>query len=137
MSAHSAAAREAIQPARPGILWAGRILSALPALMLLMSASMKFARPPMVMEQFVGKFGYSESLLLTLGVLELSCAVLYVIPRTAVLGAVLLTGYLGGAIATHVRIGDPGFVSPLALGVFIWAGVWLRDHRLRALLPLR
>ena len=138
MSAHPAASQlEAIPPSRPAILWAGRILSALPVLMLLISASMKFARPPMVVEQFVGKLGYPESLLLTLGVLEISCAMLYVIPRTAVLGAVLLTGYLGGAIATHVRISDPGFVGALGLGIAIWAGLWLRDQRLRALLPLR
>ncbi|MGH9509249.1 MAG: DoxX family protein [Terriglobales bacterium] len=132
-----ASERNAAHPPGRGMLWAGRILSALPVLMLLSSASMKFARPPMVIEQFVGKFGYPESLLFTLGVLELSCAVLYVIPRTAILGAVLLTGYLGGAIATHVRVSDAGFVTPLALGACIWTGVWLRDQRLRTLLPLR
>jgi hypothetical protein len=72
-----------------------------------------------------------------LGAIEICCALLYAIPRTAVLGAVLLTGYLGGAIATHVRVGDPSFVTPLVLGMIAWAGLYLRDPRLRALLPLR
>jgi hypothetical protein len=69
-------------------------------------------------------------------VLELFCAAVYVVPRTAVLGAVLLTGYLGGAVATHVRVGD-AFIVPLLLGVLVWAGLYLRDERVRALLPLR
>jgi hypothetical protein len=74
--------------------------------------------------------------LVPIGLLELLCAVLYLVPQTALLGAVLLTGYLGGAVATHLRIGEP-FVLPLVLGVLIWAGLWLRDPRLRGLLPLR
>ena len=116
-------------------LWAGRILSALPVLMMLMSAGMKFMQPPPVVEMFSGKFGYPASTLLGIGALEALCAVLYAIPRTAVLGAILVTGYLGGAIATHVRVGDP-FVAPLVLGVLVWAGLYLRDERLRRLLPL-
>jgi hypothetical protein len=118
------------------ILWAGRILSALPIVMMLMSAGMKFARPPQVLEMFVDKLGYAATTLTTIGILELLCVALYAIPSTAVLGAVLLTGYLGGAIATHVRVGDP-FLAPLVLGVVAWAGLYLRDERLRALLPLR
>lgn len=117
--------------------WVGRGLTALPILMMLMSASMKFLRPPVVMEQFVGKFGYQESALLTIGLLEIACVVLYAIPRTAVLGAVLLTGYLGGAIATHVRVGDAAFLGPLLLALVAWAGLYLREGRLRSLLPLR
>jgi hypothetical protein len=74
--------------------------------------------------------------LLGLGILELICAVIYVIPRTSMLGAILLTGYLGGAIATHVRVGEQ-FIMPAVLGVLIWGGLYLRDYRLRALLPLR
>jgi hypothetical protein len=70
-------------------------------------------------------------------VLELACVALYAIPQTAVLGAVLLTGYLGGAVATHVRVGDPGFVAPLLLGLSAWAGIFLREERLRAVLPIR
>jgi hypothetical protein len=118
------------------LLWVGRVVSALPVLALLMSAVMKFMRPPEVVTQFVEKFGYRESTLTGLGVVEILCAALYVVPQTSVLGAVLLTGYLGGATATHVRVGDP-FAAPVVLGVFIWAGLYLRDDRLRALLPLR
>jgi hypothetical protein len=85
----------------------------------------------------MNKFGWPESILLVLGVLELGSVLAYLIPRTAVLGAILMTGYLGGAIATHVRIGDPGWPTALILGIFVWAGLYLRDERLRALLPLR
>jgi DoxX-like protein len=86
---------------------------------------------------FTGKFGYPQQTLTTIGVLELSCAVLYAIPQTAVLGAVLMTGYLGGAVATHVRISDPEWVGPAVLGVVAWVGLYLREARLRELLPLR
>ena len=83
------------------------------------------------------QFGYPSGLIVPIGVVELACVVLYVIPRTAVLGAVLLTGYLGGAIATHVRLSDPSFAGPLIFGIMVWAGLYLREPRLRALLPLR
>ena len=116
-------------------LWAGRVVSALPVLMLLMSAAMKFAKPAAVVEGF-GHLGWPDRLALALGILEVSVTILYVIPRTAVLGAILVTGYLGGAIATHVRIGDP-FVAPIVLGVLVWLGLYLRDVRLRSLIPLR
>jgi hypothetical protein len=98
---------------------------------------MKLMHAPQFVEQWVGKLGYAETSLTGIGLLELACVVVYVIPRTAVLGAVLLTGYLGGAVATHVRIGDPGFVTPLILGIMAWAGIYLRDERVRALMPLR
>jgi hypothetical protein len=124
----------AVTPSKK-LLWAGRVMSTLPVLMLLMSAAMKFARPPEVVEGFQ-KLGYSEDLANGLGILELACTVIYVIPQTAVLGAILLTGYLGGATATHVRVGDP-FHMPVILGVLIWGGLYLRDQRLRSLLPLR
>jgi hypothetical protein len=117
-------------------LWTGRVLSALPVLMLLLSASMKLSLPPAAVETFVSKLGYPANMLPALAVLELFCVVVYVVPRTALLGAVLLTGYLGGAVATHVRVGD-AFVVPLLLGVLLWAGLYLRDERIRALLPLR
>jgi hypothetical protein len=120
----------------PKILWAGRILSALAALPLAFSGAMKLSGSPAVSDVFVGKFGYPASTIVTIGILELCCLVAFVIPRTAVLGATLLTGYLGGAIATHVRVGDP-FVVPLVLGMLVWAGIYLRDARLRALIPLR
>jgi hypothetical protein len=119
------------------VVWTGRVCSALPILMMLFSASIKVARPAGAVEMFVGKFGYPEDLLLTLAVIEVACVLLYAIPRTAVLGAILTTGYLGGAIATHVRVGDPGFVNGLVLGILVWAGLYLRDDRLRTLLPLR
>ena len=89
-----------------------------------------------VMQGFA-RFGYPESLVLSIGIVELACTVVYVIPRTSVLGAILLTGYLGGATATQVRIGDPTFFAPIVLGVLLWAGLFLRDDRLRALIPLR
>jgi len=117
-------------------LWAGRILSAIPVLLMVASAVIKLMHPPQVVEIFVGKFGYPQDVLSVIGVLELGCAVLYAIPRTAVLGAVLMTGYLGGAVATHVRVNDV-FAPPLILGVLAWLGLYLREDRLRSLLPLR
>jgi len=117
------------------MLWAGYIMSTLPVLMLLFSGVMKLAKPAPVVEGFV-RLGYPESLALGIGIVELACAVIYVIPRTSVLGAILLTGFLGGATATHVRIGEP-FFMPIILGVLVWGGLFLRDERLRALLPLR
>jgi hypothetical protein len=117
-------------------LWLGRVLSAVPVLLMLMSAAMKFSHSPAVAETFVGKLGYPEASLTAIGLLELLCVIVYVVPQTAVLGAILLVGYLGGAIATHVRVQDP-FVIPIVLGLFAWAGLYLRDERLRALLPIR
>jgi uncharacterized protein YndB with AHSA1/START domain len=116
-------------------LWAGRVVSALPVLMLLMSAVMKLVKPAPVVEGFT-KLGYPEGLALGIGILELVCTALYILPRTSVLGAILLTGYLGGATATHVRVGDP-FFTPVLLGVLVWGGLYLRDERLRALLARR
>lgn len=133
----SASVAQQAAPTSRGLLLTGRILSALPVLIMLMSASLKLAHPPQVVEQFGGKFGYPQELLLPLAAIEISCVALYLIPRTAVLGAVLTTGYLGGAIATHVRVQDPGFATALILGVLVWAGLLLRDPRLRELLPLR
>jgi hypothetical protein len=115
--------------------WTGLALSAAPALMLLGSAAMKLSHNPMIVGKLQQQFGYSEALLTPIGIVELLCAVVYLIPRTSVLGAILMTGYLGGAVATHVRVSD-AFVIPLALGVFAWGGLFLRDARLRELLPL-
>ena len=115
--------------------WTGRVLSALPALLLIFSAVMKFMKPPEVVEGMV-KLGWPERYTLGLGILELGCTLIYLIPQTAVLGAILLTGYLGGAMATHVRLGEPVYTH-IVLGVVIWLGVFLRDRRLRALIPLR
>jgi len=121
-------------PSRKAI-WAGRVVSTLPVLVLLMSAAMKLAKPAPVVEGFA-HLGWPESLALGLGILEVACTAVYVVPRTAVLGAILLTGYLGGAAATHVRI-EESFLMPVILGVLVWAGLFLRDARLRALLPFR
>jgi hypothetical protein len=128
---------ETTHPSPRWMLWTGRVLSALPVLVLLFSASMKLSHAPKFVEAWTGKFGYAESSLTAIGLLELACAVIYVVPRTAVLGAVLLTGYLGGAVATHVRVDDPAAITPLILGIMVWAGLYLRDARLRELLPLR
>ncbi len=117
-------------------LWAGRILSALPVLLLLFSGVLKLMKPAAVVQGFA-HFGYPESLAFSIGILEVACTVVYVIPRTSILGAILLTGYLGGATATHVRIGDPNFVIPVGLGVLVWGGLYLRDDRLHAIIPLR
>lgn len=123
-------------PVSKGVLWAGYILSALPALLLIFSAVMKLMKPAPIVEGFA-KYGYPETLIITLGIVELACAIIYLIPRTSVLGAILLTGYLGGATATNVRIGDPSFFMPVIVGVLVWGGLFLRDPRLHALIPLR
>lgn len=125
-------------PVSKGALWGGRVASALPVLMLLFSASGKFMLPPPVVEGFL-RLGYAEDLALPLGIVEVACTALYLIPRTSILGAILLTGYLGGATATHVRVGDPFsmWIIPIILGVLVWGGLFLRDPRLRALIPLR
>ena len=117
-------------------LWAGRIISALPVLMLIFSGIMKVAKPPAVVQGFA-HFGLPESHAIPLGIVEIACAVIYAIPRTAFLGAILMTAYLGGETATNVRVGDPSSVVTVLLGVLVWAGLYLRDERLRALLPLR
>jgi uncharacterized membrane protein YphA (DoxX/SURF4 family) len=120
-------------------LWAGRILSALPVLMLLFSGVGKLMKAAAVVEG-MARLGYPESLTVGIGILEIACTVVYLIPRASTLGAILLTGYLGGAVATHVRVGDPLFMNvlpPVIFGVFLWGGLHLRDARLRALLPLR
>jgi hypothetical protein len=117
-------------------LWAGRIISALPVLLLLLSGVVKLIKPAGVVQGFA-HFGYSESVIVSIGIIELACTVVYLIPRTSILGAILLTGYLGGATATNVRIGDPLFLVPAILGVLVWGGLFFREPRLRALIPLR
>jgi hypothetical protein len=116
--------------------WAGRVISGLVILLMTFSAIMKFMNPPEVAEQFKTKFEYPPELTLVLGIVEISCVILYAIPQTSVLGAVLLTGYLGGAVATHVRVND-NFAGPAIGGVLVWLGLFLRDPRIRALLPIR
>ena len=116
-------------------LWGGRIATAIPVMILLMSAGMKIAQPPGFVESFK-TFGYPMNEALPIGIVELLCTAIYLIPRTSVLGAILLTGYLGGAVATHVRIADPSFVGPFLFGVLVWLGLYLRDPRIRTLIPL-
>jgi hypothetical protein len=128
-------AEPATTPVSNKLIWAGWIVSVLPVLMLVMSGVMKLLKPPEVVDGFA-KLGYDPNLALGLAIVELGCTAIYVFPRTAVLGAILLTAYLGGAVATHVRVGDP-YVIPIVLGVLVWGGLYLRDSRIRALLPLR
>jgi hypothetical protein len=118
-------------------LWAGRIISALPALFLFLDGVGKLIKPRQVLEGTI-RLGYSESVILPLGIVLIACTVVYVIPRTSVLGAILLTGYLGGAVASHVRIGDDLFsiFFPVIVGALLWGGLYLRDERLRALISL-
>ena len=122
-------------PVSKKTLWAGYVMSALPVLMLLPSAAMKFVKPPPVVDGFA-HLGLPESLALGLGILELACTVAYLIPQTSILGAILLTGYLGGATVTHLRVGDP-FFMPAIIGVLVWGGLFLREPRLRTLIPVR
>ena len=125
-------------PVSKGMLWGGRIMSGPPALFLLVDAIFKFIKPAPVVEGTV-KLGYSENVILPLGIVLLACVILYLIPRTSILGAILLTGYLGGAVDAHVRAADGLFnmLFPVLFGVFLWGGLYLRDARLRALIPLR
>ena len=122
----------------PKILWAGRIISALAVLFLLMDGVQKLLETAEVVDITV-RLGYPESIIVNLGIVLIASTVIYVIPRTTVLGAILLTGYLGGAVATHVRTGGPLFsiVFPVILGLLIWGGPYLRDKRLRAIIPVR
>ncbi len=121
------------------MLWAGRVISGLITVLLLMDAVMKIAQVAPVMEGTV-KVGYPASAVLPIGIILLVCLICYVVPRTAVLGAILLTGYLGGAVATNLRISTPLFsyiLVPVYVGVLVWGGLFLRDERLRELIPLR
>lgn len=117
-----------------GALWGGRVLSILPCLLLLMSGAMKFIRPP-GFDEGLAHMGWTADKMTYLGIVEIACVVIYLIPRTAVIGAILLTAYMGGAIATHVRVGDPFWVQIL-VGMAFWGGLWLRDPRLKQLIPI-
>ena len=119
--------------------WAGIVISAIPTLFLLLDAVGKLVKPQAVVTGTV-ELGYPESVIVPLGIVLLVCTALYAIPKTSVLGAILLTGYLGGAVATHVRVGSPLFTHmlfPIYLGIFIWLGLYLRDVRIRSLVPLK
>jgi hypothetical protein len=117
------------------IVWVGRVISVLASLLFLMSAFMKLQGGAEVM-QGMAHLGLPPSMVKPLAILEISCVVIYLVPATSVLGAILLAGYIGGAICTHWRVGDP-FVAQIALGVFVWLGLYLREDRLKGLIPLR
>src|SRR4051812_32200056 len=126
-------------PVSKSALWTGRVRSGLVIVFLLFDGAIKLVPWPVVTET-MDKIGYgsSESLARTLGAVTIACTVLYAVPPTSILGAILLTGYLGGAIASHVRIGSPLFSHVLFgfyLGLMLWGGLWLRDRRLRSLIP--
>jgi DoxX-like family len=123
-------------PVSKTTLWIGRVMSALPALLVLMSSVMKLMKMAAVVEGFA-RAGLSERLILPVGIIELTCVIVYVIPQTAVLGAILMTGLLGGATITTLRIGDPTYPMPVVLGMLAWGGLFLRDTRLRELIPIR
>jgi uncharacterized membrane protein YphA (DoxX/SURF4 family) len=116
-------------------LWAGWALSVLPCLMLLFSASLKLTQNEQAVKGFAD-FGYPASTLIPIGMAELLCTIIYLIPRTAVFGAILLAGFLGGAVATHVH-GSQNFLPPIAIAAMLWLGLYLREPRLQALVPVR
>jgi hypothetical protein len=120
------------------MLWTGRVFSTLSILFLLVDGVMKLMKPEIVVKT-TRELGYPESTIVGIGIVLLGSTVLYIIPRTAILGAILLTGYLGGAVATHVRVSAGLFsiIFPVIIGVLVWGGIYLRDERLRALIPLR
>lgn len=120
-----------------GALWTGRVLSALVVALFVMSGVMKLMMKEDAQKD-LDPIGWTVSIMGVIGIVELSCAILYAIPQTAVLGAILLTGYLGGACATHVRVGQYGMCfAPVVLGVVVWIALYLREQRVRALAPIR
>jgi DoxX-like family len=123
----------------PAMLWTGRALTGLFALFMLgASIAPKLLQLP-VAEETMAELGWPSGYAFMIGVIELTCLVLYLIPRTSLLGAVLMMGLLGGAMATQIRVGNPFFshiLFSLYLGLFMWGGLWLRDRRLQALFPI-
>jgi hypothetical protein len=117
------------------IVWTGRVITVLVSLLFLFSAAMKFMGGAEVKEG-MAHLGLPESMIIPLGILEAACTAIYLIPATSVLGAILLAGYMGGAICTHWRVGDP-FLGQIAIALVIWLAIYLREPRLKALIPLR
>ena len=120
-------------------IWIGRTLSALAILFLSFDTIVKVLQLPVAVDGTT-QLGYPESSVFVIGIIQLVCLVLYVIPKTSVFGAILFTGYLGGAIATHLRIGSPLFTHilfPIYVAVLIWGGLYAREPRLRAVIPIR
>ena len=122
-------------PASKTMLWVGRVISALMIVFMLFDAGIKILKLPAAVEGTV-RLGYPASTVQPIGVIGLVCVLLHAIPRTSILGAILLTGYFGGATATQVRVQDAWYFFPPVLGALIWVGLYLRDERLRTLIPL-
>jgi hypothetical protein len=116
-------------------LWTGRVISGLSCLLFLFSAALKLKDGPEVLKEFA-HVGIPAAMMVPLAILEISCVVIYLIPPTSVIGAILLTGFVGGTICTHWRVGDPFYIQ-IILGILIWLGLYLREERLHALIPLR
>lgn len=122
-----------------GRLWTARVMSVIVILFMLFDAVMKFIQPETVVQTTLA-LGYEEHHIIILGILALICTILYSIPRTSILGAVLLTGYYGGVVATHLRIDNPLFshiLFPVYLAILAWGGIWLVNEKLRSLFPLK
>ena len=117
-------------------LWSGRIVTALVILFMLFDGAIKVLKLAPAVEGTV-RLGYPAGLVVPIGIVALCCTILYAIPKTAILGAILLTGYMGGATATQVRLEDRWFIFPVVIGGLVWLGIFLRDERLRSLVPLR
>lgn len=137
MSTSAQPARVTSVPSKPskGIFWTSIVLSAIPVALLLFSAVLKLTKSPQVVQGFT-QMGFSESVIIPIGITELLCTLIYLVPRTSVFGAVLLAGYLGGATVSNLRAGQSIWI-PIACGVLLWLGLWLREPRLQALTPLR
>ena len=123
-------------PASRGMLWTGRIITTLIALFLLFDCAVKLMKSPQAVQGTI-QLGYPESKVVPIGLVLLASLAFYLLPRTSILGAILLTGYLGGATATMVRVSSPWVLFPVLIGVLAWAGLYFRDEQLRALIPLR
>ena len=117
------------------MLWTGRVLSGLVVAALLASGVMKFLGGP-EMEKGMEHLGWPVKLAIALGILEITVTIIYAVPQTSIVGAILIAGYMGGAIATHVRVGDP-FIFQIVIGLIAWLGIYLREPRLWKLIPLR
>lgn len=122
-------------PASKKMLWAGYVISALPVLLMLSTGIYGLIQPAAASQGLI-RYGYPEGIAPRISMLEIACVLIYALPQTSVLGAILLTAYLGGATTTHVRVGEP-FFFPVIIGLLVWLGLFLRDERLRALIPLR
>ncbi|HEY4789604.1 MAG TPA: DoxX family protein [Bacteroidales bacterium] len=129
---------ETSKPYSKKLLWTGRVISILCVLFLLLDAIMKVVKSAPSVQGSV-QIGWPVDTIQGIGIVLLLCTALYIIPRTAILGAILLTGYLGGAVAVMLRAATPGhpYIFPVIFGILVWAGLFLRDHKLRDLIPIR